>query len=672
MKSSFNSLVSHRIRLTALGSLVLASFGVADLKLSELISDHMVLQQGQKNALFGFETPGTEISVKVTRGDSKKPLFEGTTKAVNDGAWTILLPAMKPGAPLTITIKGSTEAVVSDVLVGEVWVCSGQSNMEWSVNAAKDPGKELAESDPNVRMFTVPKRAIGAPQSFIPNGKWVPSSPQTAGSFSAVGFSFAKHLYAKLKVPIGMIHTSWGGTPAEAWTDIEWMAKDPMTKPMVDRAQSALDPNGASAANYRKALLDWQKANIPLQDQIMPAARPWSAPNWDDSTRTKVKLPHFFEDGFDGTAWYRYTVDLTADQVAKIQSLELPGIDDLDRTWVNGVEIGRTDSDTPNSWMMPRSYKVGSALKAGKNVIAVRALDYQQGGGITGEGQATLKGGGVTVALDGEWRFSVEQPLSKPVPNNRPREPWGPTNPNFPQSLMNGMIRPVVPYGIKGAIWYQGESNAGRALQYKTLFPMMIQNWRALWGRGDFPFHFVQLANYMDYTPTKFDDAWPELREAQRLTLSLPNTGMAVIMDVGDPNDIHPRDKRTVGDRLARIALHQDYGMKGIVHEGPFFQKTEVRGSEMVVKFRSAKGLQTNDYRLPRGFTILGEDGKWRVADAKIEGETVVVSHPDVKAPKAVRYAWYNHLPVNLVNAEGLPAVPFKSDDLPWITKDNR
>lgn len=635
------------------------------LHLSNVFSDHMVIQRDKPVVIFGEDRPSTMIEVEM--GGKK-----ATAMAGPDGKFSVKLPKMGAGGPYQLTVKGSATKTYSDVLIGEVWVCSGQSNMEWVVQNSKFLNEELAGSDPNIRMFTVSKNAVPVQAADV-SGSWVLSSPQTTGSFSAVGFAFAKALYRELHVPIGMIHTSWGGTPAEAWTTPSTMLTSPITKPIVDRMAGVNAAYPAKLATYQKAMAEWQAGVLLQWNKRTDEATQWDSPEFDDSSWTSAKVPGAWDPNFDGVAWYRKSVDLTADQAARINQVSFGAIDDLDQTYINGSPVGYTDMSTPNYWSAKRTYALKPGmLKAGRNVIAVRITDTGGGGGFFGSESEMMLG---DVPLAGTWKFKIEAPLAMSGGTRQaPQPPLGPNDPNAPGTLMNGMIAPFIPYTIRGAIWYQGESNAGRSEQYRTLFPMMINDWRKRWGIGDFSFYWVQLANYMAADPNQFDTGWAELRDAQTETMKLPHTGQAVILDIGEANDIHPKNKRDVGERLARVALAQDY-RKRVVASGPTFAGLSSSPDGVVtVRFKSAKGLKTTDGQAPRCFAIRSvvDGSKWVWAEAKIVGETVVLSHPTIKGPAWVRYAWQNNPPVNLVNAEGLCTCPFRTDKLDWTTKNAR
>ena len=490
----------------------------ADVTLSALFSDNMVLQRGVAVPIWGTADPGERVTVMLGGG-------QATVTANSEGRWIVRLHSLKAGGPLEITIDGKNTITLQNVTVGDVWVCSGQSNMAWPVKLAGNPEQEIAGARyPMIRLFTVEKKVAEQPLEDT-HGNWVECSPESVPGFSAVAYFFGRDLHKSLNVPIGLINTSWGGTPAEAWTSLPMLESDPDFKPILDRWEQII-------ANYPRAKEDYD---------------------------------------------------------AKLA----------------------------------------------------------------------------------QWRQDAEKAKSDGKPE--PRKPWpptGPDSPHRPAALYNGMIAPLMPYAIKGAIWYQGESNASRAYQYRTLFPAMIRNWRADWSQGFFPFLLVQLANWAPVNNQPMDDYWAELREAQLMSLRFPNTGMAVTIDIGDPGNIHPANKQEVGRRLALAAKRIAYG-KNVAYSGPIYRSMTVEGNKIRLRFRLVYGgLVTKDGGPLKGFTIAGKDRKFVAAEARIDGTTIVVWSDQVPNPVAVRYAWAINPKCNLCNKAGLPASPFRTDDWPGLTVD--
>ena len=655
------------VLITVFLTLVLQQQAFAKITVPSLIGDNMVLQSGQQVRVWGHGDPGEEVSVEIAGKKAK-------TVTDNSGKWATKIGPLKPGGPFDLTITGSNTLSIKNVLVGEVWVCSGQSNMEWPLINARNGAEEVAKANhPEIRLFTVQKATSDSPLDDV-KGSWVVTTPDKVGQFSAVGYFFGRELQQRLKVPVGLIHTSWGGTPAEAWTQREALAT-PELQPIMDRYQDSLKDLPQRQADFQKRLAAWIHQNLYEDEGNKGEAMGYADPQTNTSDWKSMNLPQFMETAglkIDGAVWFRKEIEIPEAWAGKPLELNLAAIDDYDTTYFNGKRVGGIGVDTPNSYSVPRHYQVpGDLVKAGRNVIAVRVFDSAGEGGF-GTGKMVLGPDGLAdsqkVALAGPWSYKVELGLEPKTPDwgSRPEAP-GPTNQNSPGVLYNAMIAPIVSYSIRGAIWYQGESNAGRAFQYRTLFPTMIRNWRTIWGEGDFPFYFVQLANWQPIKPEPDESEWAELREAQTMTLREPNTGMAVIIDIGDTNDIHPRNKTDVGHRLALWALANTYNQK-IEYSGPLFRSFSVNGNEVRIKFSHANGLKTSDGAAPKAFAIAGADKKFVWADAKIVGDEIIVSSKDVTRPVAVRYAWADNPVTNLYNKLDLPASPFRTDDWPGVT----
>ncbi len=498
------------------------SAALADVKLPHIFGTHMVLQRDQKDRVWGWAEPGEEVTVTIA-GQSK------TAKAGTDGAWQVQLDPMPAGGPHTLTVQGKNTVKFEDVLVGEIWICSGQSNMQWPVGATKDVDLEIPTAKyPNIRLITVPNRGLQEAQKDF-DGQWVPCRPDTVGGFSAVGYFFGRQLHQTLGVPIGLINDAWGGSACEAWIRRDILAADPKYGPLMQ--------------------------------------------NWAEIEKNYPKAKE------------EYTAKYAA------------------------------------------------------------------------------------------WQKEAQK--AKAENRKEPQEPFNPDwfiYGNFrPGNIYNGVLKPTIGYGIRGVIWYQGESNAGRAYQYRDLFPLMITSWRNEWGQGDFPFYWVQLADFLAESPTPRDSGWAELREAQTMTMErLPHTGQAVIIDIGEGKDIHPRNKQDVAQRLARWALARDYGVP-IAHQSPTYKSMARQGNKIILTFdHVGGGLRTFDVEEGRGFAIAGADRKFVPAQARVTGQdTVEVWSDGVSEPIAVRYAWADNPVCNLYSAEGLPATPFRTDDWPGVTTNN-
>ncbi len=616
-----------------------------------LFADNAVLQQGLTVPVWGTADPGEPVTVEFA-GQSV------STTADSAGKWRVELSPMKASSePQTLTISGRNKIVLHNVLVGEVWICGGQSNMERHLGL--QPGQkpitdweqEVRDAKyPEIRQFYVPQTKAFAPAQTV-NGNWSVCSPDTVKDFTAVGYFFGRDLYLDRQVPIGLIHSSWGGTVAEAWTSEAALSRLPdFTDALAGLKNLVANPDQA-----RRETVARQEAWYARVDPGTQASPAWSAADLDTSTWKTMKLPAYWEDagypGFDGLFWFRRTFDLPENWDGSDVELHLGAVDDNDTTWVNGLQVGATIG-----YNLPRVYRVpGSVLQQTNNVIAVRVLDTGGGGGLWG-GEDPMRmmvnAGGQTnsIPLTGDWRYRQSVALSAVG--------WPPADysqsPNAPTVLYNGMIAPLLPYAMRGVIWYQGESNVGRERQYRTLFPALIADWRQAWGEGDFPFLFVQIAPYSGNTP--------EIREAQLLTLEhTTNTAMAVTIDCGDANDIHPPHKQPMGARLALAARALAYGEK-VEYSGPLFESVKIKGAKATLHFTHIDGGLMAQSGPLQGFTIAGEDKIFHPAQAEIHGKTIVVHSAAVPKPVAVRYGWANVPEGNLFNHAGLPASPFRTD----------
>jgi sialate O-acetylesterase len=632
----------------------------------------MVLQRGVKVRIWGTSNAGEHVTVTL----DKKSV---NTVAGPQGRWEVWLSPLKQGGPFEMTIKGDNVLTIKNVLIGEVWICSGQSNMEWPLVNTDNATETLAQANyPEIRLFTVEKKTATTPQADV-TGHWVITTPEEAAHFSAVGYFFGREIYQRLKLPVGLIHTSWGGTPAEAWTSHEGLLSSPELKPILDRYESSLNALPQRKEAYVQALAKWEQENLYTDAENKGETLGYANPATATTDWPTMDLPKQFESAglmIDGAVWFRKVVELPDAWAGNELVLNLPAIDDFDTTYFNGTKIGSTGRDVPDSYQVPRKYTVpGSLVRAGRNVIAVRVFDRAGEGGFGRGGEfgirpAAAGGESQAISLRGPWEYKVELALEPKRPDwgTRP-EPVGASNQNSPSVLYNAMIAPLVPFAIRGAIWYQGESNAGRSYQYRTLFPIMIRDWRRAWGQV-FPFYFVQLANWRPRKDQPDESDWAELREAQFMTLREPRTGMAVAIDIGG-EDLHPRNKLDVGRRLAQWALADVYDQK-VVPSGPLFDRFSIEGDKVRIKLKYAAGLKTNDGGPLKGFAIAGADRKFVWADARIDGDSVVVWSPNVSQPVAVRYGWADNPAVNLYNGAGLPASPFRTDDWPGVTVSRR
>lgn len=620
-----------------------------------LFANHAVLQRDAKVPVWGWTEPGGRIIVRFA-GQQKDAVAD------KDGKWKVVLdpmPASKEGRTLEVRSDGShRESRIEDVLVGDVWICSGQSNMEMGI-AACDESEEIAKADyPHIRLLTVPRRIAFSPEVTM-DGQWLPCSPESVtkglwGGFSAVAYFFGKEVHRELGIPIGLIHSSWGGSPCEAWTSGEALAPLGYCQKelaLVEQVASLPGPDKLDAFMDR-----WYR------DKDSGTIAEWFKPETDVSSWKTANMPATWNDsglpGHEGIVWLQRTFDVPETWQGKDLVLVLGAIADVDTTWINGKIVGRCDS-----YEQARSYNLPADLvRPGRNLITIRVMNAGGGGFTTSPDQLKIHPSGEAgsaVSLAGPWRIKATATRA---------ETGAPLagNPGTSSVLYNGMIAPLIPYAIQGAIWYQGEANTSDAARYRTLLPNMIRDWRARFGSGDFPFHIVSLANYQPPEGSPPSD-WPGLREAQAITAKqVPNCGLAVAIDIGDAKDIHPKNKRQVGRRLALSALAKTYGRK-IEGSGPWYRSMEVTDQGIRLKFEHAQsGLMCKGDKLT-GFTIAGEDRKFVEADAVIKGDAVMISSPLVTKPVAVRYGWAADPACNLYNKENLPAIPFRTDEWPSL-----
>jgi sialate O-acetylesterase len=621
------------------------------LRLPRIFGDGMVLQRGVRIPVWGWAAAGTRVAVTL-HGERA-----GAT-ADASGRWRTSLAALEAGGPYELRVEaGGTGIVVRDVLVGDVWVASGQSNMELEVRAADSAAQEIAGArDTLIRQFKMPLSYADSETSDLAGGAWAAADPQHVGAFTAVGYYFARDLTRSVAVPLGLINTTWGGSAIEAWMSRAALGLGDSTWAAMVRRRGAED-------SARREALRARIGGLPATDSGLVDGRArWADPALDDSAWASIPVPGLWEsagyEGLDGVAWYRSAFTLTDAEAGQGVRLGLAEIDDDDVTWVNGTEVGRTDG-----YNRVRVYDVpAAALRPGRNVVAVRVRDTGGGGGIYGDpGLLYVEAGGARRPLAGAWRFRVGAVSFLPDAQRINK---------VPTVLYNRMVHPLLPFPIKGVIWYQGESNANsyrQAVAYAPLFAGLIRSWRREWSgtRGAFPFLWVQLPGFGTPDTVPVDrPAWAALRESQAAALALPRTGQAVAIDLGEPDNIHPRNKQEVGRRLALVALGVAYGRQ-LAYRGPTYTGHEVRGGRMVISFRHAAGGLVS--RAPdgslRGFVVAGADRRFVRAEARIEGGRVVVWSDSVPHPVAVRYAWADYpVAATLYGRAGLPAAPFRTD----------
>lgn len=653
--------------IPALAALLLFQSLSARPRPASIFTDNMVLQQQTTAAIWGEAEPGKKLRINASW--AKKQTWETTADAA--GRWRTQITTPAAGGPYTLTLSDGEELVLKNILIGEVWICSGQSNMEMRV-ADRVTGYEAemaeAESYPEIRLLHIENTASPKPldQAAIRYGSWQVCSQEHLADFSATAYFFGKELQRRLKVPIGLIQTCWGGTVAEAWTGAESLAQIPAFGNKLRRLEHIPE-----SVEGRQQLFDTEMAawmdTMTLADPGFKQGQPlWASPAHEVSDWQQFHVPGFIQEqglpDFRGFIWMRRDIEIPQSWADCELTLSLASIDDNDCTYFNGTEVGHTEG-----WMTPRVYTIPASLvKAGKATIAVRVMDTGGNGGIYGDAERLrlCKSADERIELAGAWHSKVSMRLSEApeMPVNTAREV------NYPTLLYNAMIHPLVGYAMRGAIWYQGEANVDRAAQYADLLPLMIHDWRQRW-QSCFPFYIVQLANFMAIQQDAEESEWAELREAQQQALHLENTGMAVAIDIGEADDIHPKNKPEVGRRLALQALNQTYGEK-VVCSGPVYDTYAIEANTIRIRFsHTDKGLCSANAGAIEGFYIAGADHRFHRASAFVEGNTVVVSSPGVSFPVAVRYAWANNPLANLCNGAGLPAGPFRTDRWPSSAK---
>ncbi len=628
--------------------LLISQAAFCKVKLPVLISDGMVLQRDADIKIWGWADANEKIAIN----------FNGKTyetAAGADGEWAVMLSDLKAGGPYGMDINASNHITLTNILIGDVWVCSGQSNMELPMNRVKTRYPDvIANADnPNIRQFVVPHiYDFKEPKDDLKSGKWVSANPKSVLEFTAVGYFFAKELYEKYRVPIGLINASLGGSPAQAWLSEDALKAFPE---YMETAKKFKDSNYIGQITEKeKAVSDAWYARIQQLDKGLEKGQTqWFDMNYDASQWPTMNVPGYWADGsmgnVNGVVWFRKEIDVPVSMTGQPAKLLLGRIVDGDFTYVNGKQVGSVSYQYP-----PRIYDVPSGLlKEGKNIIVVRVINNSGRGGFVSDKPYQLSAGGKTIDLKGKWQCKLGATMS-PLPGKAFIE-WQ------PEGLYNGMIAPLLNYKIKGVIWYQGESNTSKPREYQKLLTSLIADWRAKWNQGYFPFLYVQLANFMETKKQPSESGWAELREEQLKTLAVPNTAMAVTIDLGEWNDIHPLNKQDVGRRLALAAQKVAYGDEQVVYSGPIYQSMKIEGNKIVLSFTNTGGglIAKGGVEL-KYFAIAGADKKFIWAKAKIEYNKVLVWNDQLANPVAVRYAWAdNPEGANLYNKEGLPASPF-------------
>ena len=624
-----------------------ASFG--QVRLPKLVSDGMVLQREIPVNIWGWASPGEKVKLSF-----KCQIFETTTTA--EGKWKVVLPEQKTGGPFEMEITASNTIKLKNILFGDVWLCSGQSNMELPISrVAVLYGKEIETcTNPNIRLFHVPVSwNYNNPQQDIRGGKWEEASPQNILKYTAVGYFFARDLYEKYKVPVGIIQCAAGGSSAESWISEESLKAFP--------EQYQIAKQLSDKSYMRNLLVSEKEAQAKWFDELAKSDLgrkniPWSNPSLEDSSWPKFQLPSSFaEAGMNfknGAVWFRKEIDLPENCSGQQALLELGRIVDSDSVFINGKFIGTTSYQYP-----PRRYNIAPGiLKAGNNNITVKVISQSGIGAFIKDKPYQLDVNRQTFNLKGTWKYNIGAKSGTcPTSTFFPENPLG---------LYNAMLYPMINYTLKGIVWYQGESNAERADEYKSALSTLIGEWRKLWGQGELPFLFVQLPDFMETKKEPSEGEWATLRDQQLKTLSIPNTAMAVTIGLGEWNDIHPLRKKEVGQRLALAAEKLVYGDKKVVASGPIYQSMKIDGNKIELTFTNCgSGLITNDGKKLKYFAIAGADKKFVWGKAEIKGNKIIVSNDTLANPEIVRYAWAdNPAGANLYNKDGLPASPFTTE----------
>ena len=615
-------------------------------KMPGIFSDNMVIQRDIPVKIWGWADAGEKVSISY---NGQKL----TAKADKNGVWSITLKPMKFGGPFDMVIKAKNEIILKNTLIGDVWICGGQSNIEFPVNQLENASDEISSANfPGIRLFTVPKQISEKPLENIDDAKWEVCSPATISSFSAVGYFFGKNLCNHLNVPVGLISSNWGGTNIETWTGLDAMEQFDEYKQSIEEMKKK--DFSKIEKNLSKLQAIWNKK---IETDDSGKIQKWFLPETNFSGWKDMKLPQFWEKAglpdVDGVVWFKMEFELTSKETLNDIKISLGKIRDADQTYLNGELVGETYNYTAM-----RNYSVAAKfLKPGKNILVIRVINYGWEGGFWGDAKdmyVDVNGFKKSLAID--WKYKLGISLPSPFVVLEPNK--------YPSMLYNSMISPLTSFGIKGVIWYQGETNVNNAFKYRNLLSGMINDWRKHWDEGNFPFLIVQLPNY-DAIGNGDGGDWPLLRESQAIAVAqVPNTGMAITIDVGESKNIHPKNKLDVGYRLYLVARKIAYN-ENLVYSGPTYKSMKIEGNKIEIEFDNiGSGLYVKDkYGYINGFCIAGDDKKFHWAKAYIDGNRAVVHNDTIQNPVAVRYAWLNDpSDINLYNKEMLPAAPFRTD----------
>lgn len=624
----------------------------SQVKLPRLVRDSMILQRNAKINIWGWASANERITIKFN-GKS----YKATTGA--DSKWLVQLQPMKAGGPYLMELTGKNKITLKDILIGDVWFCSGQSNMVHQMNIHDVTyAKDIAEANNSqIRHFWIPTLTnLQGPQADLPTGYWKSAIRDDVRPFSAVAYFFARKLYEKYHVPIGLINASVGGTPIEAWTSEEGLKEFSGMQATIQKNKDTAYVNGLARSAFAGNSNRPQVFDIGMTEPVRWFDVAYVPKNW-----RAINIPGYWEDQgikeLNGIVWYRREIDLPPSMVGKPAKVWLGRIVDADVLYINGKQVGNTTYLYPQ-----RRYNVpANVLKAGKNIFVVRVTNNAGKGGFVPDKPYCIFSGNDTVDLRGTWLYKVGQVNSPPPGGAFGQAPINAQN--QPTALYNAMVAPVINYTIKGFLWYQGEANTGRAEEYARLQPAQIMDWRNKWKQGELPFFYVQLPGFMDYNYLPSESGWATLRESQMKALSVPKTAMVVAIDLGEWNDIHPDNKKDVGERLALTAFKIAYG-ENIIYSGPIYQSSKTEGDKVIISFtHTGSGLITKDGEEPGEFSVAGPDKKFVWANTKIDGDKIVVWNDNVANPMYVRYAWAdNPVNPNLYNKQGLPASPFRTD----------
>lgn len=631
------------------------------LELGVPFQDRVVLQRERPIVVWGTGRAGDAVT--VTLGAAS-----GSGRCLEDGRWRVTLPALPAGGPhvLLVTDEDSTIAK-KDILIGDVWLCSGQSNMAWSVKQSASAQSEMMGARfPGIRFMTIPRISADQPQHSV-SGVWEECSPETIGQCSAVAYYFARDQWTRHRVPIGLIVAPVGGSSIQSWISRGVMS-DPTLAKIADKYE--LWPANAEErdAQFLQRYRGWVKEHFRVEEDNQGVRKGWATEGFDDADWPSLHMPDFIERQgrvFNGVFWLRKAVEIPAAWAGRDLVLSLGRLDDGDVTYFNGDKIGSVNLDkaiVPS--LVDRSYAIpGHLVKPGRAVIAIRISDFTGSGGMNPENKQldlrVVNASEARIELEGTWKYAEEQAVTDLLPP-------APVRDQETSLLFNGMIAPLVPYALRGVLWYQGESNSDDPIAYRELFPMLIKDWRQQWDDAALPFLFVQLAGFDPRNLRMLNDPnaytyWVYLREAQAMALTCPSTEMVSAIDLGDPEDIHPPNKQEVGRRLSlcadRVVLALD-----VTCSGPRFENVSFDGGRALVRFTRADGGLKADGEVT-GFALAGEDRKFHWAGAELRGDVVEISSPQVPRPVSVRYAWQDDPSrANVKGANGLPAEPFRTD----------